>query len=263
MKGLGKVLSFAAEIAIKSGRYINKHVGKVKTISYKGEINNLVTNVDKRSEEMIIRAIKKEFPAHSVLAEESGGHNGQKEFIWVVDPLDGTINFAHTFPVFCVSIGLLQKGVPKIGVVYDPTRGELFTAIKGEGARLNGRRICVSKNKTVGDSLVATGFSYKVQDKKRNIKYFAKMLQSAQAMRRPGSAAIDLSYVACGRLDGFWELNLSPWDTAAGCLLVEEAGGVVTTINGGKYDIFKKEIVATNAAIHSEMIKILIEAGKK
>jgi len=252
----------AIEAAREAGKYIFAHIGKLKEISHKGGINNLVTDVDKASEKMIVERITGRFPDHSILAEEGGRRagTGNGGFQWVIDPLDGTVNYAHGFPFFCVSIALAHKGDVTLGVVFDPVRDELFTAEKAKGAFLNGEKIGTSGTKELQSSLIATGFAYNVEEKVANADHFRIMLTRAQAVRRAGSAALDLCYVACGRLDGFWEFGLSPWDTAAGQLVVREAGGEVTLLNGGEFDISKKEIAATNGAIHQEMLSSL--AGK-
>lgn len=257
MEESAKISNVAQKAAKAAGKYLLRHLGKIKEVSSKRGITDLVTDVDKGSEKIIIDRIKKIFPEHSILAEESGEHDVGGEVRWVIDPLDGTTNYSHSFPAFCVSIGVIINGAVRIGVVYDPSRDELFTATEGHGALLNKKPIKVSSVSTVQESLVATGFGYNVDEKMSNIGYFKTLLEKAQAVRRPGSAAIDLINVACGRLDGFWELGLSPWDTAAGQLLVKEAGGTVTTMEGDPFDVYKKGIVATNSIIHDEMLSLL------
>lgn len=258
---LEKIKKAAVEAAVEAGNYALARMGKIAEITHKRGHNDLVTDVDKHCEEIIIDRIKKDFPGHSILAEESGGNAGEKGFSWIIDPLDGTTNYAHGFPFFCASIGVVahdaKQSAVKIGVVYDPSREELFSAEEGKGAFLNKTRINVSDSKKVRDSLIATGFAYDVTKKVRMLPYFDKVLRQAQAVRRAGSAAMDLCYVACGRFDGFWEFNLNPWDTAAGQLLVKEAGGMVTTLSGKPFGIFKKEIIATNAKIHAEILTLL------
>lgn len=257
MRDAERIMKVAREAAVEAGKYILAHMGKIKEISYKEGVNNLVTDVDKASESIIIGRIKDSFPGHSVLAEESGEHFAQEGVKWVIDPLDGTVNYAHTFPFFCVSIGVMAEGRVKTGVVYDPVRDELFSAEEGSGAFMNGKSIRVSSAGALNDSLVATGFAYSIEGKASNMELFKRMMGKAQALRRAGSAALDLCYVACGRMDGFWELNLAPWDTAAGQLIVSEAGGKVSTLGGGTYDIYKKDLLATNGNIHTEMSEIL------
>ncbi len=254
MDKLKKIKEVAEAAAREAGKYALSRMCGDKVIEHKSGFNDLVTDVDKKCEEIVIANIREYFPEHSILAEESGEEERKENFMWVVDPIDGTTNFAHGFPVYCTSIGIYSEGEGRVAVVYDPNRDELFSAIKGEGAFLNGEKISVTEVSTVRESLFATGFAYNVERKIKNLEYFKMMLKEAQAVRRPGAAAIDLCYVACGRLDGFWELDLSPWDTAAGYLLVEEAGGKVTTMAGGKYDIRSKAILATNRGIHEETV---------
>ncbi|HPN72675.1 MAG TPA: inositol monophosphatase family protein [Candidatus Omnitrophota bacterium] len=260
MECTGEMMRTALRAAEEAGSYIFERIGKVREISFKSWINDLVTDVDKASEAIIVGRIKKAFPDHSILAEESGktGAGGDTP-VWVIDPLDGTVNYAHTFPFFCVSIALVTQGVSMLGVVYDPVRKEMFSAERKKGAMLNGAKIEVSPAPDVQSSLVATGFAYSPEKRKANMELFSRMISRAQAVRRPGAAALDLCYVAAGRLDGFWELNLSPWDTAAGYLIVEESGGRVSVLDGSTYDIFKSNILATNGKIHKEMSEILSE----
>lgn len=257
MNELTKIKQVAVEAALEAGKYILTRRDTVKEISYKNGITDLVTDVDKKSESMIIGKIKSKYPGHSILAEESGLDNMDSEVKWIIDPLDGTTNFAHSLPIFCVSIGVMLKDQIKIAVVYDPNRDELFIAEEGHGAFLNSNKISVSGNARVEESLISTGFAYDMKKKAENIEKFTVVINHAQAVRRPGSAAIDLCYVACGRFDGFWEAHLSPWDTAAGQLLVKEAGGKISQFNNEDYTIFDKEILATNCHIHDEMIDLL------
>jgi len=259
MEDISRIREVAAAAAREAGAYALENMGKLKEISHKGGYNNLVTNADKHCEKLIVERIKGEFPDHDILAEESGEHAARGVFKWVIDPIDGTTNYAHGFPVFCVSIGVVLQGEVLCGVIYDPSRDELFEAAKGYGATLNGEAISVSTRSEVRDALTCTGFAYMNRGKSRNMQNFQKMIGRAQAVRRVGSAAIDLCYVACGRFDGFWELGLCPWDTAAGLLLVTEAGGKVTTDEGGPFDIFAKGILATNGLVHDEMLQILAE----
>ena len=248
----------AINAALKAGNYIRKNIGKVKDVHYKGEIN-VVTDVDKKAENIIIDTIRHAYPSHNFLAEESSYTKGESSsFTWVIDPLDGTTNFLHGFPVFCVSIALEYKGKLLVGVVYDPTRNELFYAERGGGAILNKKRIRVSGVTKIKRALLSTGFAYNVKSAKEdNINGFARFIKVSQAVRRAGSAALDLCYVASGRFDGFWELGLHPWDAAAALLVVQEAGGKVTRFNGSKYSIYDKEILASNSKIHSQMIRVL------
>jgi len=243
--------------ALRSGFFVKKSVGKIGKISYKGRIN-IVTDIDKKSEDMIIGSIRRAFPSHSILSEESRPRKGSSEYKWVIDPIDGTTNFAHSFPFFCVSIALEEAGRSILGVVYDPMRDEMFVAEKGKGAYLNKSRICVSKAGKLSKAFLATGFSYKIKNAKdNNVCHFENFLMKAMAIRRAGSAALDLCYVACGRFDGFWELDLKPWDSAAASLIVEEAGGLVTKFDGSEYSAYIGETLATNGLIHSQMVKVL------
>lgn len=244
------------EAALKSGLFIKASVGKIGRISYKGR-DNIVTDIDKRAEEMIIRKITAAFPDHSILSEERAPKVSDSEYKWLIDPLDGTTNFAHAFPFFCVSIALERRGSVIMGTVYDPIRGELFYAQKGKGAYLNNKRIHVSKAKKLSDGFLATGFSYGIKRKDRNVENFKKFLVRTLAIRRAGSAALDLCYVACGRFDGFWELDLHPWDSAAGSLIVKESKGMISKFDGTTHTPYDKELLASNGLLHSQMVKIL------
>jgi myo-inositol-1(or 4)-monophosphatase len=238
--------------ALLRGRLYERH-----DVHYKGEIN-IVTEADRLSEELIVERISRRFPAHGILAEESPETINGSEFRWIVDPLDGTTNYAHGYPVFAVSIALEVRGMIALGAVYNPMVDEFFVAEKGAGSYLNGRRLNVSSAGTLARSLLATGFPYDIRtDRNNNINYFKAMAFNAQAIRRAGSAAYDLACVAAGRFDGFWELKLAPWDTAAGWLIVEEAGGVVTDLAGGPYNLHSPDILATNGLIHAEMARLL------
>ncbi len=231
----------ATEAALKAGDILIQHSGKVKKIEFKNEVN-LVTEVDCLSEEAIIKIIKSQFPDHGILTEEGEGKKSESAYKWVVDPLDGTTNYAHDFPSYCVSLALEKDGEIILGVVYNPNLDELFMAEKGRGAFLSKgksptnqeRRISVSQTTQLSQSLLATGFPYDIRTSSiDNLNHFANFYKRAQAIRRAGSAALDLCYLAMGRFDGFWELKLSPWDMAAGSLLVTEAGGKVTNFSGG------------------------------
>lgn len=252
-------LKTAIEAALIGGKIIKKNLGKIKKIAYKGSLSNVVTNVDKASEKAIIKHLKKVFPDYVVLAEESGGITTGCPYRWVIDPLDGTNNFAHNFPFFCVSIALEKDCLPILGVVYDPLRDELFYAQKNGGAYLNKKRISVSSVGQIEKSLIATGFAYNriIKTDAQNIDNFVRILAVSQGIRRAGSAALDLSYVACGRFDGFWELGLSPWDTAAGMVIVTEAGGKITRISGEKYSHYDRDVLASNGKIHRQLLKLL------
>lgn len=254
------MLNIAIDAAKEAGKYLKQNLGKVRNIQQKeGSEKNLVTEIDKGSEAIIIDIIKKHFPNHDILAEESGTkYKKTSDYRWVIDPLDGTTNYTHGFPVFCVSIGIEHKGELFAGVIYDPNFDELFTAERGKGAYLNGKRISVSKNDALKKSLLVTGFPYNITENPNNaVEHFVKFLMKAQAVRRMGSAAIDLAYVAAGRYEGFWEVALNPWDMAAGALLVLEAGGTMTDFSGKPFSIYNPEVLASNGIVHGEMLDVL------
>jgi len=247
----------AIEAALKGGQFIKKSLGKIKEIAYKGRIN-MVTDVDKKAEDMIIKRIGFVFPSHGILSEESKPKKGASEYKWIIDPLDGTTNFIHSFPFFSVSIALEKNGKIVLGVVYDPMREELFFAEEKKGASLNGQKISVSRIKKLSEGFLATGFAYGIRETADdNIGNFRKFMMNALAIRRAGSAALDLCYVACGRFDGFWELDLYPWDCAAGGLIIKEAGGKVTKFDGLKHSHYDKEILVSNKFIHKQMVQLL------
>ena len=247
----------AIQAALKAGRILNKNRGRVKKVNYKGKIN-IVTEIDLLSEKTIVKSIKKSFPHHSILTEESEEQKTDSTYRWIIDPLDGTTNYAHDFPSYCISIALEKEGRIILGVVYNPLLDELFTAEIGKGAFLNKRSIQVSSTKQLSRSFLATGFPYDIRESKiTNLDHFANFATRSLAIRRAGSAALDLCYLAVGRFDGFWELKLSPWDTAAASLVVKEAGGKVTDFEGKRYSIYSKHILATNGKIHRQMIRVL------
>jgi len=255
---MNKIKEIAVEAAREAGLYALGRMGNIEEVQYKRNHNDIVTDVDKHCEKLIIGRIQEEFPAHGILAEESGETAAEAgDFLWIIDPIDGTTNYAHGFPFFCVSIGVMCEGEMKMGVVYDPTRDELFTAEAGKGAFLNGKKIRVSSASKVMDSIIGTGFSYDPKRRSEVLPYFENVIKHAQAIRRAGSAALDLSYVACGRFDGFWEFGLNPWDISAGLLLIQEAGGKISKMSGGPSSIHDKEIVASNGNIHQELLNIL------
>lgn len=252
-----KYLDTAIQLAKKAGQIQLENRDQDVRIDFKGDIN-LVTEIDKKCEELIIEGLESSFPEHDILAEEGSGSRKDSHYKWIIDPLDGTTNFAHGYPLFCVSIALEYQEEIVVGVVYDPNLDELFTAIKGEGSFLNDKKIQVSQIKELNRALVSTGFAYNLRETtKNNIKEFGTMLHQAQAVRRDGVAAIDLCYVACGRYDAFWELNLFPWDVAAGGLILTEAGGVVTNYKNEIFSVYEKEIAASNGKIHNEILKWL------
>lgn len=253
------MLNFAAQVAREAGSLLLQRLGSAK-VSNKGDID-LVTEADVLSEELIIDRIRSHYPQHGILAEESGEAvivgEERSPWKWIIDPLDGTTNFAHGYPCFCVSIAAERNGVLQVGVVYDPSRDELFGAERGQGATLNGRSIHVSSVENLSRAMLCTGFPYNVRERPDFAREFANFTMCAQAVRRDGSAAIDLAYVACGRFDGFWEDGLNPWDMAAGVLLIQEAGGRVTNFANANLDIYTKKVLATNGLVHDAMRKIL------
>ena len=248
----------AVDAARKAGLLLRRRLGRVKQIDYKGSVN-LVTEMDLLSEKDIVSTIRRRFPDHNFLAEESAGtQSGDSPYQWIIDPLDGTTNYAHGFPIYSISIALARKGEVILGVIYDPTREELFSAAKGYGARLNGKKIHVSSTQNLSQSLLATGFPYDLREsRENNFDHFHNFALRAQAVRRAGSAALDLAYVAAGRFDGFWEMKLGPWDMAAGNLLVKEAGGQSTDFSGRPLQMEGRQVLATNGKIHRPMIRIL------
>ena len=251
-------LKVAVSAALSAGKIQRERSRNIGRISPKGDYD-LVTEVDILCEQEVIRVIKKRFPDHQILAEESGASHGvSSPSKWIIDPLDGTINYAHGFPCYCVSIGLEHEGEIVIGVVYNPNMDELFVAEKGKGATLNSDPISVSTIPELKDSLLVTGFAPEVvHSPDDNIDTFRDFMKASQAVRRPGSAAIDLCYTAMGRFEGFWELKLHSWDIAAGFLIVQEAGGKVTKLDGNPLHVYDREILASNGLVHDEMVGIL------
>ena len=260
-----KLLEVAKEAAYEAGEIQLSYLGKNKEILHKSNEFDLVTVADKKSEEKILSVIRANFPEHAILGEE-GGIKGNKnsEYLWIVDPLDGTTNFAHDFPHFAVSIGLVKNGKIILGIVYDVSKNELFWAAEGTGAFINSEPITVSKVPELKKSLLATGFpASKEKALEDNLVYFREFVIRSQAVRRPGAAALDLCYVAAGRLDGFWELNLSPWDVTAGTCIVREAGGKVTNFDSEEFDPYIRTILATNSIIHEQMKETLTLCKEK
>ena len=254
------MLNFAVQIAHDAGLILTERMGrKSLQVTNKGIID-LVTEADLAAERFIIERIQSHYPRHAILAEESGATvsvERSSEYKWIIDPLDGTTNYAHGYPCFCVSIALERASEVILGVIYDPVRDEMFAAAKGEGATLNGRRIHVSEVEDLGRAMVCTGFPYDVRDRGDFAHHFAQFIMHAQAIRRDGSAALDLAYVACGRFDGFFEEGLRPWDVAAGVLLVEEAGGRLSHFNGQPFNIYTPPILASNGLVHEQMMNVL------
>lgn len=256
MKVSGR-LDAAKRIAAEAGGLLMKYYGKIKEFEHKGEID-LLTAADKESENFIVGKIKAEFPGDAIVAEESGGFDGESGFKWIVDPLDGTTNFVHSYPVFCVSIGIEKDRDMAAGVVFCPTLRETFYAERGAGAFLNGVRINVSPVKSVSRSLVATGFPYNRREIVDGLLSRVRgVIMNAHGFRRSGVASFDLCCVAAGRIDGFWEEGLKPWDVAAGSLIIKEAGGLVTNFSLGEFSIYGNEILATNGCIHEELSAVL------
>lgn len=240
-------------IAREAGRLIMGHFHQRVKIEYKGDVD-LVTIADRQSEALILERIRQQFPTHDVMGEEGTRIDTGSDYKWYVDPLDGTTNFAHGFPVFCVSLAVEFRGQRVAGVVYDPTRDEMFAAERGKGAHLNGQPIRVSATARLSECLVGTGFPSQKRHKNPNIYFYQQITLCTHGVRRAGSAALDLCNVACGRFDGFWEFNLNPWDTAAGVLIVEEAGGRVTNFAGGPFQLDSRETLASNGLVHDALI---------
>jgi myo-inositol-1(or 4)-monophosphatase len=257
-----RLLNFAVQTARDAGRVLADRLGRALQVSNKGDID-LVTEADLASESLIIDRIKSHYPRHAILAEESGTTNGvefvpgKSEWKWIIDPLDGTTNYAHGYPCFCVSIALEREGKIEVGVVYDPMRDEVFAAERGSGATLNERAMRVSDVDNLNAAMLVTGFPYNVRERPDFTRQFANFTMAAQAVRRDGSAALDLAYLACGRFDGFWEEGLRPWDIAAGVLLVEEAGGRVSDFNGQALDLDNPRTLASNGLVHDAMMRVL------
>ncbi len=256
---MNELLEFAIHCAFESGMIQNKYFQKRFGIHHKGEVN-LVTDVDMACQEKIIELIKENFPDDDIISEEKTNRYDGKKNRWIVDPLDGTTNYAHGYPFFCTSIAYEENGEITHGVVYNPIFKELFFGIKGGGAYFNGEKMRVSSIQNMKDALLCTGFPYDLSTNKRNnIDNFLKFLYKAQAIRRDGSAAMNLCYVACGRFDGYWEIKLNPWDMAAGYLMVIESGGMVTTVKGERFSIYNNEVVSSNGFIHKDMLEVLGE----
>lgn len=253
------MLNFAMQTVRDAGQILLDKFGRKIKVSKKGDIN-LVTEADLASEKFIIERIKSYYPKHSILAEESGEVviiGSDSNWKWIIDPLDGTTNFAHGYPCFCVTIALEHEGRIVIGATYDPTRDEMFSAERGNGASLNGRQIRVSDTEKLSEALIVTGFPYNFKEKVNFEFHLKEFLRLSRGVRRDGSAAIDMAYVACGRFDGFWEEGLNPWDVAAGALLIEEAGGRVSYYDDSEFSVYHPPICADNGLIHAEMIEVL------
>jgi myo-inositol-1(or 4)-monophosphatase len=254
-------LDIATEAALSGGAVLQNYWGKLEDIQEKGRPGDLVTEADKAAEKAILEVLHRHVPDHPILAEESGKLEGLAgDYLWAIDPLDGTTNYAHQYPFVAVSIGLLIDGIPQVGVVYDPIRQELFRAAQGLGATCNRRPIRVSQTDDLGKSLLVTGFAYdRRQTSDTNYAEFAHLTHLTQGVRRDGAAALDLAYIACGRLDGYWERGLSVWDMAAGVVLVQEAGGQVTAYDRAPFQLSSGRILATNSKIHDSLSQALLQ----
>ncbi len=248
----------AKGLALEAGALLKDELWRSRDVEYKGEID-IVTDADRMAEKILVEGIKETFPDHAVLAEESGRHKVEgATHLWIIDPLDGTTNYAHNYPFFCVSLALEIERKLTLAVVHDPMLEETFTVVEGGGAYLNGRKIGVSGEGDLSKSFLATGFPYDIRETQDdNLDQFLKFMKRTLAVRRDGSAILDLCYVACGRFDGFWEKKLSPWDVAAGALMVKEAGGKVSSYDGGDLDVYEGEVVASNGRIHEQMLEVL------
>jgi myo-inositol-1(or 4)-monophosphatase len=258
-----QLMAAAVEAARQAGALLLDYAKSGFRIEHKNPID-LVTDADRAAEQCIVELIHRQFPSHRILAEEQGSTvQTSSPYQWIVDPLDGTTNFAHGFPFYSVSIGVERDGAGLIGVVFDPTRNELFTAQAGTGASLNGTPLAVSHTDHLDRALLVTGFSYDIRDTpNNNLDHFARFALKAQSLRRTGSAALDLCYVASGRFDGFWEVRLSPWDMAAGTVILREAGGTVTDFSGETHSIYGRELVASNGLIHGAMLEVLRQGAR-
>jgi myo-inositol-1(or 4)-monophosphatase len=258
----GAVFETAIQLAYDAGRLLRDRVGRQIEISYKGAID-LVTEVDRAAEALIGKGIADAHPSHAMLGEEgtsTGISVASAEWVWIVDPIDGTTNFAHGYPHFAVSIAVVRQGIGEVGVVFDPSRDELFAACRGGAATLNGRTIRVSTVDMIERSLLSTGFSYDRESQTEQHEIWRRLQGKCQGIRREGSAALGVAWVAAGRADGFYERPINAWDVGAGAILVEAAGGVVTAIDGGPYDIFGQELAASNGLIHAQLVEEMVAA---
>jgi myo-inositol-1(or 4)-monophosphatase len=251
-------LETSVEIAREAGALLSKYFERRVSFELKGE-HDLVTEADRASEQLVVERLRAHFPAHSIVAEEGGGHNGKSEYCWYVDPLDGTTNFAHGFPMYNVTLALEQAGELIAGVIFDPEHNEIFTAERGSGAYLNNRRIRVSKVNKLENTLVATGFPSQKRHQNVNVHFYYQLAMITHGVRRAGSAALDLAYVASGRLDGFWEFGLKPWDMAAGILLIAEAGGKCSDMKGATAALGGPHLLADNGLVHQQILDLFGE----
>jgi myo-inositol-1(or 4)-monophosphatase len=259
---MNRYLQAAQEIARQAGDLLLDEFQKSHKFEYKGGVE-IVTAADRRSEEFIVERLRTFFPPHAIIGEEGGERATESDYCWYVDPLDGTTNFAHGYPLFAVSMALVRSGEILVGVVHDPIRAETFYAVRGEGAWLNQKRIQVSATEQLSESLLATGFNAQQRNRGSNIHYYNRFNLLTHGVRRDGSAALDLCYVACGRFDGFWEFNLKSWDTAAGTLVAREAGGLVTDLKGLPYRLGDVELAASNGRIHPTMQEVFAEVSEQ
>jgi myo-inositol-1(or 4)-monophosphatase len=251
-------LATAVEAARSAGALLREARGSVRQVSYKRSPTDLVTEMDRRAEALIVERLLGAFPDHGFLGEEGGARAGRSEYRWLVDPLDGTTNYAHGLPIFAVSIALERAGEVQLGVAYDPNQDELFVAERGRGATLNGEPLHVSKTAVLGEGLLATGFPYDIRvSSETNLPEYSALSLRSRAVRRFGSAVLDLCYVAAGRFDAFWELTLGPWDMAAGGLMVQEAGGRVTSVRGGPWQLDGPGALASNGPLHEAVLEVL------
>jgi myo-inositol-1(or 4)-monophosphatase len=251
-------LQTSVEIAREAGALLSKYFERRVTFELKGE-HDLVTEADRASEQLVIERLSAHFPSHSIVAEEGGGHTGSSEYCWYVDPLDGTTNFAHGFPMYNITMALEQSGELIAGVIFDPEHNEMFTAERGSGAYLNNRRIRVSKVNRLENTLVATGFPSRKRHENVNIHFYYQLAMVTHGVRRAGSAALDLAYVASGRLDGFWEFGLNSWDMAAGILLITEAGGKCSDMQDGPVNLRGPHLLADNGLVHQQIVDLFGE----
>jgi myo-inositol-1(or 4)-monophosphatase len=251
-------VSAAVEIAGEAGALVAELFTQPLEISYKRR-SDLVTQADRRSEALIVERLRGRFPDHAIVAEEGGNHRTSSDYCWYVDPLDGTTNYAHGFPVYCVTLGLAYRDEVIAGVVFDPTHNDVYSAERGAGAFLNGRRLKVSRTEKLSESLVATGFPPFATNHDLNLQFYFRFTELSHGIRRAGSAALDLCCVAAGRFEGFWELKLNPWDKAAGTLIVTEAGGRVSSVRGGSFKLLGDDVFASNGLVHEEMLKVFAE----
>lgn len=254
------MLEFVTDIVRPAGQLIREGYEQAHEIDRKSSEIDLVTEIDRAAEQLLVSAIRERYPDHAILSEEGHGVQQTSDYLWVVDPLDGTVNYAHGFPIFAVSVAIQKRGETILGVVYDPLRDELFAAEKGAGATRNGEPIHVSDTDRLQDALLATGFPYdRATRRDNNVADFSRLITRVQGIRRAGAAALDMAYLAAGRLDGYWEQHLFPWDWAAGALLVSEAGGIITDFDGGPWSLETVKIVVTNGRLHQELLKVLKE----